>query len=66
MDDASTLKLGELSYENCRQTLERVITTTCRALIDLYQETAIVTELSGCLSDQPQETEPEGMGRGAV
>lgn len=54
VDGASTLRIGELGFEICRQTLDRVIAVddadTCRALIDLYQEDAIVAELSGCLS----------------
>ncbi len=54
VDGASTRRIGELGFEICRQTLDRVVAVedadTCRALIDLYQEEAIVAELSGCLS----------------
>lgn len=54
IDGASTLRVGELGYEVCNNTLHQVQAVpdslTCKALIDLYQEQAIVAELSGSLS----------------
>ena len=54
IDGASTLRVGELGFEVCKQALHDVQAIpdalTCRALIDLYQEQAIVAELSGSLS----------------
>ncbi|WP_221798967.1 threonine ammonia-lyase IlvA [Oceanobacter mangrovi] len=53
VDGASTLRVGELGYVICSRTLDSVVAVpdrlTCQALIDLYQEQAIVAELSGSL-----------------
>ncbi|MBA4503705.1 threonine ammonia-lyase IlvA [Marinobacterium marinum] len=54
VDGAATQRIGELGFEICQRTLNRVVSVpdadTCQALINLYQEEAIVAELSGCLS----------------
>lgn len=54
VDGAATRRIGELSFDICRRTLDRVLAVddadTCRTLIELYQEEALVVELSGCLA----------------
>ena len=54
IDGAATLKAGELGFVICQQKLDHIITVhegeACQALIELYQQQAIVAELAGALS----------------
>ena len=54
IDGASTQRIGERCFDICNERLHRVLTVedqqTCQALIDLYQEEAIVAELAASLS----------------
>ncbi|WP_428240733.1 threonine ammonia-lyase IlvA [Gynuella sp.] len=54
VDGAATLKAGELGFKICQQNIDHIMTVheseACKALIELYQEQAIVAELAGSLS----------------
>jgi len=71
VDGAAVRKVGQLTFELCRQHLDRVVVVPegriCTTMIELYQNEGIITEPAGALSISAlEDTAPEIRGKTVV